>query len=60
MDGSSSRAVSRRDLGRWVIDVALENIESAEFLSSEEKRDILYNNAVRFLRMEDVPGAAAR
>jgi predicted TIM-barrel fold metal-dependent hydrolase len=31
--------------------VAIEAIESATFLSSEQKRDILYNNAARFLRL---------
>ena len=32
------------------IDVAIESIRSADFLSAEQKRDILYNNAARFLR----------
>ena len=60
--GFGKRIMFGSDQMVWpgVIDVALENVESAEFLSSDEKRDILYNNAVRFLRMEDVPGAAAR
>ena len=31
------------------IDVAIETIEKAPFLTGEEKRDIFYNNAVRFL-----------
>ena len=31
------------------IDVAIEGIESASFLSDEQKRDIFYNNAARFL-----------
>ena len=34
-----------------VIDVAIENIESADFLSAEQQRDILFNNAARFLRL---------
>jgi hypothetical protein len=29
------------------------SIENAEFLSPEQKRDILYNNAARFLRLSD-------
>ncbi len=33
------------------IGVAVEAIESAPFLSEEEKRDIFYNNAARFLRL---------
>ena len=35
------------------IGMAIEAIESAEFLSEEEKRDIFYNNAVRFFRLEE-------
>jgi hypothetical protein len=31
---------------------AVETIEQAPFLTEEQKRDILYNNAVRFLRLE--------
>jgi predicted TIM-barrel fold metal-dependent hydrolase len=30
-------------------DIAVDTIESAEFLSEEQKRDIFYNNAKRFL-----------
>ena len=33
-----------------VIGPALESIESASFLTPGQKRDILYNNAARFLR----------
>jgi predicted TIM-barrel fold metal-dependent hydrolase len=33
------------------IEVALKTIEDAPFLSEEQKRDILYNNAARFLRL---------
>jgi predicted TIM-barrel fold metal-dependent hydrolase len=32
------------------IDIAIEGIRSADFLSEEQKRDIFYNNAARFLR----------
>jgi predicted TIM-barrel fold metal-dependent hydrolase len=35
------------------IGMAVEAIESADFLTEEQKRDILYNNAVRFLRLEE-------
>ena len=31
---------------------AVEGIESAAFLSEQQKRDIFYNNAIRFLRLE--------
>lgn len=34
------------------IGLAIEGIESASFLNEEEKRDIFYNNAARFLRIE--------
>jgi uncharacterized protein len=33
------------------IGIAIEWIERADFLSAEQKRDILYNNAARFLRL---------
>lgn len=38
------------------IDVTIETIETAPFLDAEQKRDIFYNNAARFLRLsqEDV------
>jgi predicted TIM-barrel fold metal-dependent hydrolase len=29
-------------------------IQNADYLSSEQKRDILYNNAARFLRLKPV------
>ena len=32
---------------------AIESIESAEFLTAEQKRDILYNNAAKFLRLSE-------
>ncbi len=34
------------------IQVAIEAIETADFLSAEQKRDIFYNNAARFLRLD--------
>ena len=33
--------------------IAIEAIETADFLTGEQKRDIFYNNAVRFLRLEE-------
>ena len=30
----------------------IEAIEAADFLTGEQKRDILYNNAVRFLQID--------
>jgi uncharacterized protein len=35
------------------IETAIESIESADFLTDEQKRDIFYNNAARFLRLSD-------
>ena len=35
------------------ITMAIESIESADFLTEEQKRDIFYNNAARFLRLEE-------
>ena len=35
------------------IGMAIEGIESATFLSGEQKRDIFYNNAVDFLRLKE-------
>jgi uncharacterized protein len=35
------------------IGLAIEGIESATFLTEEQKRDIFYNNAVRFLRLDE-------
>jgi len=35
------------------IGMAIEGIESATFLTEEQKRDIFYNNAVRFLRLQE-------
>ena len=33
------------------IEVAIDTIEKADFLTQEQKRDIFYNNAARFLRL---------
>lgn len=35
------------------IGLAIEGIESAKFLTPAEKRDIFYNNAVRFLKLDE-------
>ena len=36
--------------------LAIEGIESAPFLTPAEKRDIFYNNAVRFLKLDEAGG----
>lgn len=58
------RALMRFDLGKRImfgsdqmfwpeaIGMAINNIESAPFLTRSQKRDIFYNNAVRFLRLD--------
>lgn len=45
-----------------ILDYTREQIEQAEYLSDAQKRDILFNNAVRFLRLDeaDVRSRASR
>jgi uncharacterized protein len=33
--------------------MSIEYLNSLDFLTEQEKRDILYNNAVKFLRLEE-------
>jgi hypothetical protein len=51
--GLGKRLMFGSDQMRWpeMIGRAVEAIETAGFLTAEQKRDILYNNAVRFLRL---------
>jgi predicted TIM-barrel fold metal-dependent hydrolase len=42
------------------IEVAIQSIEAAHFLTPEQKRDIFYNNAVRFLRLKDASASSSR
>jgi predicted TIM-barrel fold metal-dependent hydrolase len=35
-----------------IIDYAIDAVQSADFLTADQKRDILYNNAARFLRLD--------
>jgi hypothetical protein len=53
--GLGNRLMFGSDQMIWpeTIGMAVESIESAEFLNEEQKRDIFYNNAVRFLRLEE-------
>ena len=46
------------DQMRWpdAIGMAIEVIESAKFLTEEQRRDIFYNNAARFLRLASSDG----
>ena len=52
--GYGKRLMFGSDQMIWpeAIGLAIEGIESAEFLTEEQKRDIFYNNAVRFFRLE--------
>lgn len=51
--GYGKRVMFGSDQMIWpeAIEVAVESITDAPFLSEEQKRDILYNNAARFLRL---------
>jgi uncharacterized protein len=53
--GFGERVMFGSDQMVWpgVIERAVAVIEEAPFLSEEQKRDILYNNAARFLRLTD-------
>jgi hypothetical protein len=54
--GFGRRVMFGSDQMLWpeVIDRGIDAIEDAPFLNAEQKRDILYNNAVRFLRLPAV------
>lgn len=53
--GLSDRLMFGSDQMIWPesIELAIEAIKSADFLSDEQKRNIFYNNAARFLRLSD-------
>lgn len=53
--GFAKRIMFGSDSMIWpeTIGVAIEHIQAAEFLSPEQKRDIFYNNAARFLRLDE-------
>ena len=52
--GLGKRLMFGSDQMVWpeTIGMAIEAIKSAKFLTAEQKRDIFYNNAVRFLRLK--------
>lgn len=54
-NGLEKRIMFGSDQMIWpeVIDVAVETLQSADFLNREQKADIFYNNAARFLRLSD-------
>jgi predicted TIM-barrel fold metal-dependent hydrolase len=51
--GFGKRVMFGSDNMVWpdTIDLAIESIESAKFLTPEQKRDIFFNNAARFLKL---------
>jgi predicted TIM-barrel fold metal-dependent hydrolase len=53
--GYSKRILYGTDQMYWpeVISLAVETVDAAPFLTPEHKRDIFYNNAVRFLKLPD-------
>jgi uncharacterized protein len=53
--GFGKRVMFGSDQMNWPcsIESGIEAIELAEFLSEDQKRDILYINAARFLRLSD-------
>jgi uncharacterized protein len=53
--GFAKRVMFGSDQMVWpeVIERSIAVIEEAPFLSEEQKRDILYNNAARFLRLSE-------
>ena len=53
--GLGERLMFGSDQMVWpeAIGMAIEGIQSASFLTEEQKRDIFYNNAVRFFRLDE-------
>lgn len=51
--GYGERVMFGTDQGLWpgLIEASIEVIEEAPFLTTTQKRDVLYNNAARFLRL---------
>ena len=55
--GFGKRIMFGSDQMLWpeVISNAVESIESSDFLTADQRRDIFYNNAVRFFRLSAAP-----
>ena len=53
--GFGTRVMFGSDQMVWpeVVESAILSIEEAPFLTADQKRDILYNNAARFLKLSD-------
>ena len=54
--GFGKRVMFGSDNVMWpdAIPVAIDAVESADFLTEQQKRDIFYNNAARFLRLDEI------
>jgi predicted TIM-barrel fold metal-dependent hydrolase len=54
-EGLGQRVMFGTDQMRWpeAIELAIQAVESADFLTARQKRDILYNNAARFLKLSE-------
>jgi predicted TIM-barrel fold metal-dependent hydrolase len=59
--GFGKRILFGSDQMVWpqTIELAMQTVESADFLTAAQKRDIFHDNAARFLRL-DAPGARSR
>lgn len=53
--GFGKRIMFGSDQMNWpgAIESCIDTIDSADFLSRDQKRDVLYNNAARFLRLSE-------
>jgi predicted TIM-barrel fold metal-dependent hydrolase len=53
--GFGKRILFGSDQLLWpeLIEISIDVVQEAPFLSEEQKRDILYNNAARFLRLSE-------
>ena len=60
--GFGKRIMFGSDASMWpqTLAIGIEAIESADFLSETQKRDILYNNAARFLRLDETTRNTSR
>ena len=56
--GFGKRIMYGTDFIAWpkMIEASIGIIQNASYLTEEQKRDILYNNAARFLRIDEMKG----
>jgi uncharacterized protein len=57
--GHGDRVMFGSDQMYWpeAIGMAVDAVDSATFLTPAQKRDVYYNNAVRFFRLKEIEGA---